>query len=735
LIPETISFRRLLLALCIIWVLLNFNVLFLGRVLPWDAIDQFYPTVYFNAHALRSGQWPWWNPYIYGGYAQIGDPQGMLFSPLLMAWMLLREAPGAVWFCWGVLLHLLLGGTAMLELLRRHGANALGSLVGATVFMAGGVAASRLEHTPCVIAYAYVPLVLLAIRHVLAGPSAWRGCVLGLAAGAMVTQLVQVTYLFVLMIAAYAAVAVIRQWRVDDAARRRKLCIAIAAALVVALVVGLPQLAFSWAAMSLSNRSELPLSLATVGSLDLRTFAFLVYPNAFDGLRDMAHSPVDVVEGFLYIGVVPLLAMFALKRAWSDGIPRRTLAFFGFVAVVASVYMLGTHTPLYGWLYAWLPGLVHFRRPADAAYLLNFALAFVSGIAASRIDLQSRRELTALLLIATVWLAIVTASMHHGSTFVCVAVAAFALWRLRKPGSDWRAVVWLMAVLVADYRAFNLNGTFNESANGAARFAQNAAVRYLSDRLASTHGGMPDRITTKNTHTTWDNTGVVAGIASTQGYNPLRYALYETWYGSRESSNAPEASAPYNAHPSTRMDDLLGVRYMVVGHRTDLAPYTPPPRYQKVQAARDVDLWRSDSVYPRFLNPTLSRSLGVDEWPDVAEFEATDFAKTLWLTPRDQDDLIAGQAASLACGGPVDIEIRSFAHTRIDLRTRAAAAGWIVAGELDYPGWEAELDGEALAVHRANGMFRAVCVPAGEHRLSFVFHPWRLVAYAWQQRP
>jgi hypothetical protein len=324
--------------------------------------------------------------------------------------------------------------------------------------------------------------------------------------------------------------------------------------------------------------------------------------------------------------------------------------------------------------------------------------------------------------------------MHHRSSFVCVAVAAFALWRLRRPGSDWRAVVWLMVVLVADYRAFNLNGTFNESANGAGRFTQNPAVRYLSDRLASGHGGMPERITTKNTHTTWDNTGAVAGIASTQGYNPLRYALYETWYGPRESSNAPATSAPYNAHPATRLDDLLGVRYMVVGHRTDLAPYTPPPRYQMVQAARDVDLWRSDSVYPRFLNPTLSRSLGVDEWPDVAEFEATDFATTLWLTPRDQDDLVAGQAASLACGGPVDIEIQSFVHTRIDLRTRSVAAGWIVAGELDYPGWEAELDGEPLAVHRANGMFRAVCVPAGEHRLSFVFRPWRLVAYAWQKQ-
>ena len=732
--PETISYRRLFLLLCIVWLLLNFNVLFLGRVLPWDALDQFYPTVYFNAHTLRSGQWPWWNSYIYGGYPQIGDPQGMMFSPLLMGWMLLRESPGAVWFGWGVLLHLLLAGAAMIDLLRRHGANALGSLVGATVFMAGGVAASRLEHTPCVIAYAYVPLVLLALRHLLAGPSGWRGCLLGLAAGAMVTQLVQVAYLLALMIVAYAAIAVACQWSVDGAARRRRVCGAIVVALAVAAVIGLPQLAFSWSALSLSNRTTLPLSAATAGSLDLWAFAFLVHPNLFNGLRDMRHSPVDVVEGFLYIGVLPFLALFALKRAWADGGARRTVLFFGVVAVAASFYMLGTHTPLYGWLYSWMPGLVHFRRPADAAYVLNVALAFISGIAASRIDLQSRRELTVLLGVAVAWLAILAFSMHHGSSFVCVVVAALALWRMQTPGSDWRAVVWLMMVVVADYRSFNLNGTFNESGNGARRFAQNGAVRYLAEHLASAHGDMPDRMTTRNTYTNWDNLGVVADIASTQGYNPLRYALYETWYGPRESSNAPAGSAPYNALPNTRLDDLLGVRYLVVGHRAELAPYTPPERYQRVQAGNDVDVWRSDSAYPRFLNPTLARSLALDEKPGIAEFEGTDFTTTLWLTPRDQDDLISGRAASVSCGGPVDIEIQSFEHTRVDLRTRSVAGGWIAAGELDYPGWEAELDGEPVAIHRANGMFRAVCVPAGDHRLSFVFRPWRLIAYAWQRQ-
>lgn len=735
--PEPISFRRLLLTLCVIWALLNFNVLFLGRVLPWDAIDQFYPAVYFNAHTLRTGEWPWWNSFIYGGYAQIGDPQGMMFSPLLMAWMLLRETPGAVWFCWGVLLHMLLGGAAMLDLLRRHGANALGCLIGATVFMAGGVAASRLEHVPCVIAYGYVPVVLVALRYLLAAPSVWRGCVLGLTAGAMATQLVQITYLFVLMISAYAAVAVVRALRRLDAPQRRALGASLASAMFVALAVGLPQLAFSWAALSLSNRVEMPLAMAAAGSLDLRTFAFFFHPNAFGALRDVAHSPVDVIEGFLYIGVLPTLMLYGLKRAWASSSQRRGLVFFGVAAVVASLYMLGTHGPLYAWLYSWMPGLVHLRRPADAAYLLNFSLAFVSGIAASHVNVRSGRELGIVLVSAVVWLAIVAASMHHGSSFVCVgvaAVAAVALWRRRKPSSDWLAVCWLLAVLVADYRSFNLNGTFNETSNGAVRFTKNPAVRYLTENLAAADTGIAERIATQRTFTTWDNYGVLSGIASTQGYNPLRYSLYETWYQPRENSNVPAAGAPYNASPASRLDDLLGVRYVVVGHRTDMAPYVPSPRSRLVKMAGDVDIWRRDTPYQRFLNPTSVRSLAVGERPDVAEFERTDFATTLWLTPRDDEDFKGGRVASASCDGTVDIHVQSIAHTRVELVTRSNAAGWIAAGELDHPGWAAELDGKPLPVHRANGMFRAVCVPAGNHRLDFVFQPWRMLADAWRRR-
>jgi uncharacterized membrane protein YfhO len=68
------------------------------------------------------------------------------------------------------------------------------------------------------------------------------------------------------------------------------------------------------------------------------------------------------------------------------------------------------------------------------------------------------------------------------------------------------------------------------------------------------------------------------------------------------------------------------------------------------------------------------------------------------------------------------------------LHTQSAAAGWLVLSELDFPGWVADADGVNLPIHRANGMFRAVCVPAGDHTVHFVFHPWTMVAQVWRQR-
>ena len=40
-----------------------------------------------------------------------------------------------------------------------------------------------------------------------------------------------------------------------------------------------------------------------------------------------------------------------------------------------------------------------------------------------------------------------------------------------------------------------------------------------------------------------------------------------------------------------------------------------------------------------------------------------------------------------------------------------------------YPGWRAYVDGKQAEILRANYAFRAVRVPAGKHRVEFVYRP------------
>ena len=43
--------------------------------------------------------------------------------------------------------------------------------------------------------------------------------------------------------------------------------------------------------------------------------------------------------------------------------------------------------------------------------------------------------------------------------------------------------------------------------------------------------------------------------------------------------------------------------------------------------------------------------------------------------------------------------------------------------DLAYPGWDARLDGEPVETVVVEGMYRGVDVPAGEHRLEWVYRP------------
>jgi hypothetical protein len=53
----------------------------------------------------------------------------------------------------------------------------------------------------------------------------------------------------------------------------------------------------------------------------------------------------------------------------------------------------------------------------------------------------------------------------------------------------------------------------------------------------------------------------------------------------------------------------------------------------------------------------------------------------------------------------------------------ATEGAWLVVADTWYPGWQAELDGEAVEIYKANYLFQAVYVPPGEHTVHFIYRP------------
>src|SRR5262249_10535110 len=135
-----------------------------GAVVPWDSKNQFYAFFRFSSATLRSGQWPFWNPYHYGGHPSVADPQSPILSPVFVAWGALDSLPTMRAFDLVILAHLLVGGIAIAAIGWRARWPVPACVLAATLFMCGGAASARLQHTGIILSYSVFPLALLLLQ-------------------------------------------------------------------------------------------------------------------------------------------------------------------------------------------------------------------------------------------------------------------------------------------------------------------------------------------------------------------------------------------------------------------------------------------------------------------------------------------------------------------------------------------------------------------------------------------
>ena len=71
-----------------------------------------------------------------------------------------------------------------------------------------------------------------------------------------------------------------------------------------------------------------------------------------------------------------------------------------------------------------------------------------------------------------------------------------------------------------------------------------------------------------------------------------------------------------------------------------------------------------------------------------------------------------------------------YANDEVVVDASSEDGGWVVLNDIWHPWWFAEVNGEPAPVVRANVLFRAVRVEAGQQRVRFTFRP---LAGAWRQ--
>ena len=736
-----------------LWLVAASRWIIIDTVVPWDSKNQFYVFFRFLAASIHSGISPFWNPYHYGGHPSVADPQSLIFSPAFVLWALFDPAPSLRAFDLIVYAHLLLGGLAIGLIGVRARWPAAACVLAAAVFMFGGAAAGRLQHTGNILGYGLFPPALLLLQLALERRSLVVGTAFAGVAAALALGRNQVALLLCLLLAAAALGEIATAARPLRYLRERGAVFVTMAIVSLALVAAPFLLTLQFAA--LSNRPDVLLDTALKGSLYPANLAQLAVANIFGShgayWGPSAGSVPDVALtddsfNYMFIGSVPIVLLLWFGIV-GGGTFRRGRWLLTGALIAALLFALGRYTPIFTWAFEWVPGVNLFRRPVDGNFVLVIALALLAGhlLADYVRDGLPHRRIIASVIVAAAALAVVGAAVtfshrsgHGGAALLAILMTApipFGVIALLAFSRTAQARA-LAAILVAAAAVTELlwwNAAFRLNAESSSHYAvldQPAAAdeqalavleRAIRERQAS---GERPRIEVVGMGGPWQNLAVVRGFEATNGYNPLRIGFYDRLVSPGEGNWRAELRrfpASFDGYDCA-LARALGLEFVVLDRAIENVPHLARrPVADVLQAGPRVWIYRLHGAAPRLKFTTRIQ---------VADADAVSGSGQLLVNPSPDRVLIDddtpparsyGAALNVSAGVA---RIVTWRPDRIEIMADSESGGMLALHDTYYPGWVAEIDGRGAPILRADVLFRGVELPPGQHTVVFRFAPF-----------
>lgn len=661
----------------------------------------------------------------------------------------------------GILLHLVLAGCATMRLALRYTPSPAAAWLGGFSFAAGGYLISVSVGGGYLAGAALLPLSLLAFHRLAERPTVPRSVQV---TAVMTAQILCADPQTLLYEGVFLVPLVL--WfhhREGSTAWLRFRMAGLAAALAVG--AGACQWVPAVEFMSLSSRARgLGLEAQDVWAFHpLRIVQFLsphilgaVTPDQTFWARSLVNANISIPWApYLYSGLLPWAGVLSIN--WRRP-PQRLLA-VGLLTLALLVLSFGPFTPVYHLVLTALPGAKYFRYPEKFLVFVCLGLCILGAAGGGRLledltsaDASARRR-----------------RLRTGAAFGAIAIAGIVLRVWLDPSSAAR-LEWFTQVLAAQRATVGPALALTMTASSVVHTAVVAAVvaalclaaprlspalvvlagaaiaagdllpasltqRYLADgqlfaqtpavcaEVPADGSGVPPMIwrydaqmihvdpvnerldgTRFERQRFWEwqtlmaNTGANYCVRHAAGYEAAQLQRYRLlWLGMKENLD--------------RRLRVFGVRYIVAGRDSiDSAHFplasTSEALHTTISRVPDP-LPYAHTVGAAVQVPDLDAAIG-----RLAD-DSFDFYRAIVLERPGRDFQAAAR----------QVKVATYRAGEILLDIDFAAPGYLLLQETWYPGWRAELDAGPLAVERANATFLGAELPAGSHRVRFVFDP------------
>ena len=702
-----------------------------------DSFLQFYPWQEFASASVRAGEIPLWNPYSMCGTPFLANLQSAVFYPLKALFYIMPYAQAFKTFFF---LNMLLGAFFTFALARSYKLSVWAALLASLVFALNGHLSNRLEFMSVFAASVWLPLSVLAFKKFNEeGKTVWFLALafsLAMQIFAGSAQIFLYTFMLLSLYMLYFAITG-KKWLKSS-------LFLIGAALLALLFSAAQFFPFCEYVFNSTRAAGFNLSDTAGLSLPFSHLAGFIFPDVFGNPAVSSYIQTGKLQYWaaaLYCGLLPFIFAFFY------GIDRKKPETYFYLAsfLFFILYALGPSAPLYSNLYNALPVFRFIRYPATALLGAMLPLAVLSAFGFDALLKTAVRRKTgivpklpylffAFFIVVLLYILCIFRPSGPGlfalaaqAAWVSLAVAAgflilFTLYRKKMIARDAFALLLVLLIFTDLFFYGSRNNplcgeselTGRSKAADIMKTRESGCFRYVIEpethrfiqRKYFNEGENIEPIPynsflweTKNL--LFQNLNVKEQVSNANGYDPMR----------------PKISDPLISKmmvtAGNRIADLCNVKY-IISYRVFRDEVL-----KQVGRAGMANIYENTRVIPRAFVPMALELNG----PDITARGVFDPEKTLLFNTREIVNVPSVMSGT--------VEITEYGNRRVRMLVKSDTGCFAVLTDTWYPGWKAFVDFKEAEIYRAYGVFRAVYVKPGLHKVTYSYEPLSFTLGIW----